>query len=285
VLEMYKQSAPQQVLQGLPATLKKSVARQLVATELMIQEAKKRQIGFDSLVAVKLIDDIKRRFPDSATFDSALVKMGQTRREMWQQAKEGLMVDSMIKILIKHVDTASAAECQDYYEKNMTKLPSEKRFRVSQIMFTVKKDMPADKRAAVAQKAEKVLAEIRAGKDFAAAARKYSDDTSTAKAGGDIGWLKKGDFKRELDYVVLSLKPNEVSSVVQTDAGFIIFKKTGEEALPPPKFDQVKDQIKATLILKKQNDVVTHFIDSLVARSNIIYTDTSYKMAEESRSR
>jgi foldase protein PrsA len=273
---------PQQVLQGIPVMLKKNVARQLVANELMIQETRKRQTGFDSLMAVKLVDDIKKRFPDSASFDSALAKMGQTRKDLWQQAKEGLMVDSLIKILIKHIDSVSAEECKEYYEKNMTKLTSEKHYRVSQIMFSVKKDMPADKKAAVAQKAEKVLAEIKAGKDFAAAAKKYSDDGTTAKAGGDIGWFKRGDFKKELDDVVMSLKPNEVSNVIGSDAGFIIFKKTGEEALPPPKFEQVKDQIKTAILLKKRNDAVQHFVDSLIAKSKITYADTSYKMAEES---
>jgi parvulin-like peptidyl-prolyl isomerase len=284
IMEIYKQemmrASPQQALEGLPATFKKSVARQLVATEVMLQEAKKRAIGYDSAVAVKMIDDIKKRFPDSASLDRELAKMGQTRKDMWQQAKDGLMVDSLIKTLLKHVDTVSAAACKEYYDNNMAKLASEKRYRVSQIMFVAKKGMAADKKNLIAQKAEKVLAEVKAGKDFAAAARKYSEDGLTAKSGGDIGWFKRGDFKKEFDLVAMSLKQDEVSNVFETDVGFHIFKKTGEEALPPPPYDQVKDQIKNTILLKKQNDVVKHFVDSLVTKTKITYADTSYKMEE-----
>jgi foldase protein PrsA len=289
VMELYKQemlrASPQQALEGIPAMLKKSVAKQLIATEVMIQEAKKRATGFDSISAVKMINDIKKRFPDSASLDRELAKMGQTRKDLWQQAKEGLMVDSLIKTLLRRADTVSAAACKEYYESNMAKLTSEKRYRVSQIMFATKKGMAADKKELVAQKANKVLAEVKGGKDFAAAAKKYSEDALTAKSGGDIGWFKKGDFKKEFDMVAMSLKQDEVSNVFETDVGFHIFKKTGEEALPPPTFEQVKDQIKNTIMLKRQNDVVKHFVDSLIAKTKIIYADTSYKMAEDFGSR
>jgi foldase protein PrsA len=284
VMDIYKQemlrASPQQALEGLPAMFKKSVAKQLVATEVMLQEAKKRAMGFDSVSAVKMIDDIKKRFPDSASLDRELAKMGQTRQDMWRQAKEGLMVDSLIKTLLKRVDTVSAAVCKAYYESNMAKLVSEKRFRVSQIMFVAKKDLAADKKKLIVDKANKVLAEVKAGKDFAAAAKKYSEDGLTAKAGGDIGWFKRGDFKKEFDMVAMSLKQDEVSDVFETDVGFHIFKKTGEEALPPPTYEQVKDQIKTTIQLKKQNDIVKNFVDSLITKAKITYADTSYKMAE-----
>jgi parvulin-like peptidyl-prolyl isomerase len=83
----------------------------------------------------------------------------------------------------------------------------------------------------------------------------------------------------------MSLKQDEVSDVFETDVGFHIFKKTGEQALPPPTFDQVKDQIKNAIKLKNQNDVVKHFVDSLIAKTKIVYADTSYKMAEDIGSR
>ena len=54
-------------------------------------------------------------------------------------------------------------------------------------------------------------------------------------------------------------------------------KKTGEEAQPPRTFDKVEGQIKNMLQLKRQNDVVKHFVDSLSAVANIFYADTSLK--------
>jgi peptidyl-prolyl cis-trans isomerase SurA len=50
-------------------------------------------------------------------------------------------------------------------------------------------------------------------------ARQYSQDT-TATKGGDLGWLEQGDVPPELESVISSLKPGEVSAIVQSPLGF-----------------------------------------------------------------
>jgi parvulin-like peptidyl-prolyl isomerase len=284
VVEMYRQQMlaafPQKSLEGIPPTVKKNIARQLIANEVALQEARKRKLTSDPARLEQTLDGIKKQFPDSATLDRELVKMGQTRQQMRDQVRDGLLIDTLIKSLAKRSDSVTVKECKDYYDGNQAKFAPGKRFRASQVLFIVKKDAsPAQKKAA-ADKAAKVLAEIKAGKDFAVEAKKYSEDPTTAKLGGDIGWFKKGDLKPEFDMVATSLKQDEVSNVFQTDAGIHIIKKTGEEALPPQPFEQEKDQIKKMLELKKQNDVVKLFVDSLIATAKIVYADTSYKSDE-----
>lgn len=281
VVELYKQQMaaafPQKALEGIPPEIKKNVARQLIANEVVLQEAKKRKVACDPARLEQTLDGIKKQFPDSATLDRELAKMGQTRQDMRNQVRDGLLIDTLIKSLGRSSDTVPDKSCKEYYDANQAQFASEKRFRVSQILITVKKDAtPAQKKAA-ADKAAQVLAEVKTGKDFAAAAKKYSQDPSTAQAGGDIGWFKKGDLKKEFDVVATSLKPNEVSAVFETEAGFHIAKKTGEEMLPPQPFEKARDQIRKVLTLRKQNDVVKHFVDSLMSVSKIVYADTSYK--------
>ena len=75
----------------------------------------------------------------------------------------------------------------------------------------------------------------------------------------------------------MALKSNEISDVFETDVGFHIIKKTGEENLPPKSFDEVRPQIKNMIELKKHNDVVKQFVDSLFSISKITYADTAYK--------
>jgi parvulin-like peptidyl-prolyl isomerase len=268
---------PQKAFEGVPPAVKKNVARQLVANEVVLQEAKKRKVSYSPARLEQTLDGIKKQFPDSATLERELAKMGQTRQDMRDQVRDGLLIDTLIKSLTKHADSVSDKSCKDYYDANPLQFASDRKFRVSQILFAVKKDAtPAQKKAA-SDKAATVLAEIKAGKDFAAAAKKYSQDPSTSGAGGDIGWFKKGDLKKEFDVVATALKPSEVSAVFETDAGFHIVKKTGEEILPPQPFEKARDQIKKVLALRQQNDVVKRFVDSLVSVSKIVYADTSYK--------
>ncbi len=72
--------------------------------------------------------------------------------------------------------------------------------------------------------AEQVLAQLKAGKDFAALAKQYSKDEVTRDNGGDLGWFPKGAYPSELDTVAFSLPPGQISGVIQTPLGFHIIK-------------------------------------------------------------
>jgi peptidyl-prolyl cis-trans isomerase SurA len=248
-----------------------------VANEVVLQEAKKRKTGYSQAKFQTTLDGIKRQFRDSSMLAAELAKMGQTEADMKSQIKDGLIVDSLVKTLSRPGDTVTGKECKVYYDSNKVQFASEKRFRASQILLVVKKGATADQKKAVQQNAQKVLAEVKTGKDFAALAKKYSQDPAVATTGGDAGWFKRGDLMREIEAAVTPLAMNQVSDVFESPAGYHIIKKTGEEQLPPQTFDKVEAQIKNMLQLKKQNNVVKHFVDSLMAVASIFYADTSLK--------
>jgi parvulin-like peptidyl-prolyl isomerase len=279
--EMYREEMlrayPEKALQGLPPDLNKNITRQLIANEVVLQEAKKRKIGFSKEKYQTTLDGIKKRFQDSAMFAAELAKMGQTETDVKGQIADGLTVDSMMKLLLKPVDSATAKECKAYYDGNQASFASEKRYRASQILFLVKKDATPDQKKAIQQNAQKVLAEVKAGKDFAALAKKYSQDPTTKSSGGDIGWFKRGDLMKEFETAVMTLQMNQASDVFETQVGFHIIKKSGEETLPPQTFDKVEGQIKTMLLLKKQNDVIKRFVDSLMTAASVYYADTSLR--------
>jgi parvulin-like peptidyl-prolyl isomerase len=72
--------------------------------------------------------------------------------------------------------------------------------------------------------ANQVLAQLKAGKDFAALAKQYSKDESTRDNGGDLGWLPKGILPPEIEAVAFQLKPGQVSGIIQDQLGFDIVK-------------------------------------------------------------
>jgi len=73
--------------------------------------------------------------------------------------------------------------------------------------------------------AEKVHAEATvAGADFAALAKKYSEDGS-AERGGELGSVGRGMFAPAFETAAFALKPGETSKVVETDFGFHIIQR------------------------------------------------------------
>lgn len=79
---------------------------------------------------------------------------------------------------------------------------------------------------ATAERAKQALAELKAGADFAATAKKYSDDTSTKDNGGDIGIVErtKRDLTAQTVEALYKLQPTQYSEVLNIGYSLEIVK-------------------------------------------------------------
>lgn len=77
--------------------------------------------------------------------------------------------------------------------------------------------------AQVRRRLEDMIVRLRNGADFAELAKTNSADITAAK-GGDLGWLSAGDTVPEFERAMDSLKPGEISGVVQTQFGWHIIQ-------------------------------------------------------------
>jgi parvulin-like peptidyl-prolyl isomerase len=73
-------------------------------------------------------------------------------------------------------------------------------------------------------KIEGLLARARAGEDFAKLADEFTEDPSGKGRGGDLGWFGRGMMVKPFEDAAFSLKPGELSAVVETQFGFHVIK-------------------------------------------------------------
>ncbi len=114
------------------------------------------------------------------------------------------------------------ADVEQYYNDNVSSFSTPEQVRASHILLKTEGKAEADVRA----KAEEILKQARAGADFAALARKYSEDESNASDGGDLDYFSRGRMVSEFENAAFALQKDQISDLVKSPYGFHIIKLT-----------------------------------------------------------
>ena len=120
--------------------------------------------------------------------------------------------------------------------------------------------------AEIKQKAEDVLKQAKKpGAKFEDLAKKYSEDPGTKDKGGDLGWVTQGQTVKEFETTAFTLPKGSISDLVKTEYGFHIIKVLDKETAHTKPFEEVKDSIKAPLMLSKADQAAGSIADKLSA--------------------
>jgi peptidyl-prolyl cis-trans isomerase C len=99
--------------------------------------------------------------------------------------------------------------------------------------------------------AQKIIAQLKSGNDFAALAKRMSADKATAAKGGDLGWFGPRDMDPSFTNAVALLKKGEFTTTpVQTAAGFHVVQLLNTRDRTPPAYDDVKDRLAKIVVAK-----------------------------------
>jgi peptidyl-prolyl cis-trans isomerase D len=144
----------------------------------------------------------------------------------------------------------SPDEIKRYYDlrKDTFKIP--KQVRVRNLLIKAGPQESPDQLETKKKKAEEILEKAKKTKDFGSLARQYSEAENASK-GGDLGWVQKGMLGEQIESILFSMKPGQLSGVLPGRDGFLIFKieEVKEEKQKP--FEEVKAQILQTLKKEK----------------------------------
>jgi peptidyl-prolyl cis-trans isomerase D len=138
-------------------------------------------------------------------------------------------------------------QVERYYNDRRRQFTHEKRVHARQIL--IKADgKDGEKAGSEAQAlADKIVASLKKGRDFAALARKYSQDEKTKKKGGDLGYKESRELPQAIASKAFAMKEGEVSDVIQTPGGYYIVKVEGFQNPGIRPLDEVKQQLKSVM--------------------------------------
>lgn len=142
-------------------------------------------------------------------------------------------------------------ELEKYYRRHIDQFEILEKVKASHILIKVDADADESARAEKRAYAEKILEEIKAGGDFAELARTKSDDKASAVNGGSLGYFTRGAMVKPFEAAAFSMKPGDISDLVETTFGYHIIKV--EEYTEPGvrKLEDSLDEVKEGLRLQK----------------------------------
>jgi peptidyl-prolyl cis-trans isomerase D len=115
------------------------------------------------------------------------------------------------------------SEIEDYYKANLNNQFHQSREVKVRYISIGSGGAGADEKEVTRARAEAIVKEARAGKNFAELAKRESNDPSAAK-GGDVGWLAAGQLPAPVEKVLFGLAKGAVSDPIEAPSGFQIFK-------------------------------------------------------------
>ena len=144
-----------------------------------------------------------------------------------------------------------------YYQDHREEFRQEEEACASHILVKVKAgDAGEGHPEAEAQKiAQGLLDQVKAGGDFAALAKKSSEDQGSAQNGGDLGCFAPGRMVPEFDDAVFALQPGQVSDLVKTSFGYHVIRLASKREATVLPLAQVKERIRASVTESKVREL------------------------------
>lgn len=172
--------------------------------------------------------------------------------------------------LLSSVDPGEA-ELRAYYDSHRNEFAEPESREAAHILIRVPSGASGSEREAAAKRAAEILERAKAAPHtFAALAREFSQDPSTARRGGDLGTIVPGSVFPELEKALAAMKPGEVSGPVQSPAGLhVLLLKSVQPARVRP-FEEVRDRVaeaaRRDAALRRFNEEAEKFGDLVYAQ-------------------
>ncbi|MBA2383062.1 MAG: peptidylprolyl isomerase [Actinobacteria bacterium] len=234
-------------------TLKNQAVQFLVQRVQFAQQAEELDIGVTEKQVDERLKQIQKQYfgGDQKKYEKQLADQGLTEAQVKRDLRNQIVSEKIFAKVTSEVKVTDAEIEKHYEEKKATQYSQPESRDVRHILVKTK------------AKADDIAAQLEAGADFAALAKKFSEDTGSKATGGKLT-ITKGQTVPAFDKKAFSLKKNEISEPVKTQFGYHIIQALGD--VKPAKvtpLKDVQDAIKQELQQTKKNEAMTEWIEEL----------------------
>jgi peptidyl-prolyl cis-trans isomerase SurA len=264
--------------QGKWTERQKDVLRDLIDRQLLLDKGKSLGITGET-ETVKRLNEMRQQMGLGSMEDleKAARQQGISFEDFKEQTRENIVTEKVIgqEVGAYISDHISEDEIQKWYNDHEKDLAIPESVKLAEILVSTQSVKPGDEgkgqnvlpedpeRVAAAQaKANDLLQQLHQGAKFEDLVKQYSEGPK-ADQGGELGEFKRGEMAKELEEKTFSLKVGDVSEVIRTRQGFIIFKVLEHQQAGVPALKDVSEKIRGVLYLEKLEPRARSFLTKL----------------------
>lgn len=236
-----------------PEVLQKQVLERMIMDRLQIRLAKDTALRVDDLQLDRTVARVAENNKMSLTdFRRALERDGIRFEKFREEVRDEIMLSRLREREVDSKITVSENELEYYMSQQGAAQTSSVEYNLAHILLRLPDQASPEQVDRQRGRAADVLAQLRAGADFAKLAVSVSD-APDALQGGAMGWRARDRLPELYSQALEGMKPGGVSAVLRSPAGFHVLKlleqRGGGAAV-------LVEQTRARHILVKTNEVV-----------------------------
>ena len=260
--EIQRQSRNEQEFNEKLEALQEDVIQNLIDRVLIVKEFykdEKRRVP-DSYIDNQLAETIITQFDgDRSKYLAYLRSRGISQKEYRKEIEEDMIYSFMRGQQSKSASTISPTRIEAFYNENKERFYQEDSVHLRMIQIN---RGTGDSDDSLRDRAATVIAELNAGADFGDLARKYSQDSRKSK-GGDWGWQRRSDLRKEFSDVIFALKKGERSEPLITAEGAFIFLAEDRKYAGTIPIDEVRPEIEKSLVQQSARRATERWLEKL----------------------
>lgn len=232
--------------------LRAQLLQNLIENRIQLQQADREKIVVEDSELAESVADIMKKLKakDEKEFEEIVKTQGLTLEGVKKRLKEQLMVQRLIRRKVHLRISVTEQEIDAYLVENRTKLETGLTFTARHILLQPDPSKGEEGWLEARKRADEVYTRLLEGQDFIELAKKYSDDPS-AKEGGSLGALKRGELAADIEDAILRLQPGEASTPFRSQVGYHIFRLDSRDSLSGDALMQVRGQVREILYRQK----------------------------------
>ena len=232
----------------------------LIQEKLLLQKA--TELGFGANVDIQVTAAVERlrkenNIKDMQDFERALAQQGMTLAGFRERIRRRIITDGLIQEFVGSRITLLSTEVERYYKEHAQEFTKPAEVTLSEIIIPVEGN-----EGEAEAKANDVRKRAMQGEAFATLASQYSKGPTASKGGG-IGTYVTAKLNIEIARAIAQLKEGDVSTVLKTKEGFVIYRVDGRKAAAVTPLEEVKQEIQTRLYRQKFNPELQRFVAQL----------------------